>query len=65
MALLIATWATSHSALVIASAAVMVAVVLLSVTTLVPINNRIGRWEPGSAAPRQLAARWDRLHGCG
>ena len=33
---------------------------LLTVTVLVPINNRIAAWT--DAADRDLARRWDRLH---
>jgi hypothetical protein len=62
LALLIAVAVVSHSALVIAATVAMLAVQLLTVTVLVPINNRIARWEPGDEAPRRLAARWDRLH---
>lgn len=40
----------------------MVLVVLLTVTLLVPINNRIAKWPATGALPRELAARWDRLH---
>jgi hypothetical protein len=36
--------------------------VLLSVTTLVPINNRIARWQTDADVSRDLARRWDRLH---
>jgi hypothetical protein len=32
----------------------------MTVTLMVPINNRIGRWT--DAADRDLARRWDRLH---
>lgn len=41
-----------------AGAALMTVVALLSVTMLVPVNNRIAAGE----VPRPLAARWDRLH---
>lgn len=41
-----------------AGAGLMAVVALLSVTMLVPINNRIAAGE----VPRPLAARWDRLH---
>lgn len=37
-------------------------VVLLSVTVLVPINNRIAAWPATGEVSRQDAARWDRLH---
>jgi hypothetical protein len=40
----------------------MAAVVLLTVTMLVPINNRIARWPASGEISRGLAVRWDRLH---
>jgi len=46
--------------LLVASAAVMAVVVLMTVTVMVPINNRIGSWT--DASDRDLARRWDRLH---
>ena len=46
--------------LIVAAAAVMGVVVLMTVTLMVPINNRIGRWT--DASDRDLARRWDRLH---
>ncbi|WP_204808040.1 DUF1772 domain-containing protein [Mycobacterium riyadhense] len=48
--------------LITTSAVLMALVVLLTVTMMVPINNRIGRWSDGDEAPRDLARRWDRLH---
>ena len=44
------------------AAGLMAAVVLLTVTTLVPINNRIAKWPATGELSRELAARWDRLH---
>lgn len=44
------------------AAGLMAAVVLLTVTMLVPINNRIAKWPATSEVSRELAARWDRLH---
>ncbi len=44
------------------AAGLMVAVVLLTVTMLVPINNRIAKWPATGELSRELAARWDRLH---
>ena len=44
------------------TAALMAAVVLLTVTMLVPINNRIARWSASADVSRGLATRWDRLH---
>ena len=51
-----------RNALVIGAATLMAAAVLLSVTTLVPINNRIARWQTDADVSRDLARRWDRLH---
>ncbi|MFL0290329.1 anthrone oxygenase family protein [Mycobacterium sp. SMC-18] len=50
----------------IAAVAVMGVVMALTLTTLVPINNRVAAWAgtgPGEApTSRELAHRWDRLH---
>lgn len=59
---LIATAVVSGNVLAISSAALMGAAVLLSVSVLVPINNRIGAWRSNDAVDRELAARWDRFH---
>lgn len=40
----------------------MALVVLLSVTVLVPINNRIVAWPVTGEVSRAAADRWDRLH---
>jgi hypothetical protein len=40
----------------------MGAALLLTVTVLVPINNRIGAWRSNDDVDRDLAGRWDRLH---
>jgi hypothetical protein len=40
----------------------MGAAVLLTVTMLVPINNRIAKWPGTGELSRALAARWDRRH---
>ena len=40
----------------------MRAALLLTVTVLVPINNRIGAWRSDNDVDRDLAGRWDRLH---
>ena len=45
----------------VAAAAVLAVAVLMTVTLMVPINNRIGAWT--DAVDRGLARRWDRLHG--
>lgn len=44
------------------AAGLMAAVVRLTVTMLVPINNRIAKWPASGELSRELAARWDRLH---
>jgi uncharacterized membrane protein len=56
---------TSGSGLLVASAAVVwAATILYTVTTLVPINNRIARMNPEQPHGSWLRdrARWDRLH---
>ena len=62
LALLIAVAALSRSGFAVGAVALMAAAVLLTVTTLVPINNRIGRWQTDADVSRDLAGRWDRLH---
>lgn len=47
---------------VITAVAVMVVVVLMTVTLMVPINNRIGRWSEAADVDRAEARLWDRLH---
>jgi hypothetical protein len=51
-----------HDVLAVTAAALMGAAVLLTVTVLVPINNRIGAWQSSDDVNRDLASRWDRLH---
>jgi hypothetical protein len=53
---------TSGNWLIVAAAALMALVVLLTVTMLVPINNRVGAWSQAADVDRILARRWDRLH---
>lgn len=48
--------------LVTVAAVVLALVVLMTVTVLVPINNRIGAWTDAADVDRELAGRWDRLH---
>lgn len=48
--------------LITAAAVLMALVVLLTVTMLVPINNRIAAWSDAADVDRDLATRWDRLH---
>jgi hypothetical protein len=52
----------SRDAAAIVAAALMAVAVLLSVTVLVPINNRIGAWRSSDDVNRDLAGRWDRFH---
>jgi hypothetical protein len=35
---------------------------LLTVTILVPINNRVSKWATDADVDRSLASRWDRFH---
>ncbi|OBH44794.1 DUF1772 domain-containing protein [Mycobacterium mantenii] len=44
------------------AAGLMAAVVLFTVTMLVPLNNRIAKWPSTGELSRELAARWDRRH---
>ncbi len=60
VAIIVAAAVTWPNWLLVASAAVMAVVVLMTVTLMVPINNRIGRWT--DVVDRDLARRWDRLH---
>jgi hypothetical protein len=45
-----------------AAAVLMALVVLLTVTVMVPINNRIGAWQSDDDVSRGLASKWDRFH---
>lgn len=58
----VAAVAGSQRWLIGVGAGLMVAVVLLSVLVLVPINNKIAAWRTADEVSRVLAARWDRLH---
>lgn len=53
-----------RGSLAIAAVVLMAAVLVLTLTVLVPINNRVAAWSgPDAEAPsRELAHRWDRLH---
>jgi Domain of unknown function (DUF1772) len=62
LVVLIAGAVLSHDVLAVTAAALMGAAVLLTVTVLVPINNRIGAWQSDDDVNRDLAGRWDRLH---
>jgi hypothetical protein len=59
---LIAAAVLSRNVLTIVAVALMGAAVLLSVTVLVPINNRVGAWKTDDDVDRDLANRWDRFH---
>lgn len=45
-----------------AAAGLMAAVVVATLTMLVPLNNRIARWPTSGELSRELGARWDRRH---
>jgi Domain of unknown function (DUF1772) len=55
--------APSHG-LVLIAVVIWLAAILYTVTTLVPINNRIAAWTPASLPPtwRQDHEKWDKLH---
>lgn len=55
--------AVTPTGCLLAAALLMGLALVLSVAVLVPINNRIGRWQSVSDVSRPLARRWDRLHG--
>ncbi|BBY80053.1 DUF1772 domain-containing protein [Mycolicibacterium pulveris] len=59
---LIAAAVVTRDWYVITAAAVMAVVVLMTVTLMVPVNNRIGRWSGAVDASRDDARLWDRLH---
>ncbi|MHA7665885.1 DUF1772 domain-containing protein [Mycolicibacterium sp. HS_4_1] len=65
-ALLVADAALAPVPLAIAALVLMAVVMVLSLTALVPINNRVAAWAgagPDEApTSRELAHRWDRLH---
>jgi hypothetical protein len=62
LVVLIAGAVVSRDALTIVAVALMGVALLLTVTVLVPINNRIGAWRSSDDVNRDLAGRWDRLH---
>ncbi|AGB21380.1 protein of unknown function (DUF1772) [Mycobacterium sp. JS623] len=59
---LVAGAVVSGNVLALAAVAVMAVALLLTVSVLVPINNRIGAWRSEDDVNRDLASRWDRLH---
>jgi hypothetical protein len=62
LVVLIAGAVLSRDALTIVAVALMGVALLLTVTVLVPINNRIGAWRSSDDVNRDLGGRWDRLH---
>ncbi|GGF32926.1 DUF1772 domain-containing protein [Subtercola lobariae] len=64
VALAVTTWGTPASSAALAAAVLLVVSVILSVTLLVPINNRSTMWTPDDhpADWREQLRRWDRLH---
>ncbi|OBI99167.1 DUF1772 domain-containing protein [Mycobacterium sp. 1465703.0] len=44
------------------AAGLMAVAVLLTITMLVPLNNRIAKWPSTGEFSRELAAKWDRRH---
>jgi hypothetical protein len=62
LVVLIADAVLTRDVLAIVAVALMTVAVLLSVTVLVPINNRVGAWQSADDVDRDLAGRWDRLH---
>jgi len=62
LALLLALVLTSGGGARIAATAVMGVAVVLTVTVLVPINTRVGRWAADADVDRTLTRRWDTFH---
>ncbi|MGH3677382.1 MAG: anthrone oxygenase family protein [Mycobacterium sp.] len=62
LVVLIAAAVVTSNGLIITAAALMAFVVLLTVTLMVPINNRISAWSETADASRDVARRWDRMH---
>lgn len=62
--LLIGVAALGRAPAAIAAVVVMGVVMVLTLTMLVPINNRVAAWAGAGSAQvdRELAHRWDRLH---
>lgn len=58
----VSAWGGARGGWLGVAAGLMVVVVLLTVTMLVPINNRIAKWPATGELSRGLATRWDRLH---
>lgn len=64
IALIAVTWGTTASVVALVGAVLLVVSVIMSVTLLVPINNRVSTWtaEEHPADWREQQQRWDRLH---
>ena len=62
LVVLIAGAVLTRDVLAISAVALMGVALLLTVTVLVPINNRISAWRSTADVNRDLAGRWDRLH---
>ena len=60
--LLVGVVVTSGGGAALAATAVMVVAVVLTVTVLVPINTRVGRWASDADVDRALTRRWDTVH---
>jgi uncharacterized membrane protein len=60
----VAVWGAPAATALLVAAGLLVLSVLMSVTLLVPINNRVVRWAAEGAPPdwRAQAHRWERLH---
>jgi hypothetical protein len=63
LVVLIATAVAARNVMTIIAVALMAVAILVTVTVLVPINNRIGAWRSEADVNRDLAGRWDHLHG--
>ncbi|MBZ6260770.1 DUF1772 domain-containing protein [Streptomyces olivaceus] len=59
-----AAWGESAAKLVVVAAALLLLSVIMSVTLLVPINNRGKTWTPENRPDdwKEQATRWDRYH---
>ena len=62
LVVLVSAWGSTHSWLCGVAVVLLVGVIVVTVTTLVPINNRIAGWRGSGEVSRELAGRWDRLH---
>ncbi|MBL7258354.1 DUF1772 domain-containing protein [Paractinoplanes lichenicola] len=60
----VADWGDDGTGLVIASGALLILSVIMSLLLLVPINNRSKKWTPENrpADWKEQGKRWDRLH---